>query len=415
MIFLLIYWFLFVFSAMALLNCIGAAATIGWRFRLESRDSSQGRPVASLSMIVPLKGADAFTAAHLHALVESRVDVPVEFLFALESTHDPAFVVCQQVQEQHREKDIRVIVTGPAAGRMGKQHNLAVASRHARYEAIGSMDADVLVEPDTLAVGLRYLALPQTGVAYFLPAYVGPGPTGGLLVALYANYYYQLYMGALALSINAPFITGALWFMRQTTLHLIGGLEQFGLTVSDDAAIGRAIRQHHLRNVLIPRTVSIPFEQLDLLHGGMHLLKWMALLRAEGVLTFLAILLLWHPILWAGLTFLVGLLLVGIHHPALIAGAVLLVGALLGRLGSAFLLNRRVYALPGRRSLCWLPVYELLAVPILFGKGFFQLTVHWRGRRYRLGRHARILEVSEQEGDSSSPHGSHGSDRVKPG
>ncbi len=401
MIFLLIYWFLFFLSAMALLDCIAAAATIGWRFRQAAQDLSQGRPVSSLSMIVPLKGVDDFTAAHLNALVESRVDVPVEFLFALESAHDPAFVVCQQVQEHRGEKDIRLIVSGSAAGRMGKQHNLAVASQQARYEAIGSMDADVLVEPDTLAVGLRYLALPQTGVAYFLPAYVGPGPTGGLLVALYSNYYYQLYMGALALSRNAPFITGALWFMRKTTLHLIGGLEQFGLTVSDDAAIGRAIRKQNLRNVLIPRTVRIPFEQLDLLRGRNHLLKWIAMLRAEGVLTFLTILLLWHPILWSCITFLVGLLLLGVHQPALIAGAVLLVGALLGRPGSAFLLNRRVYTLPGLRSLWLLPVYELLAVPILFGKGFFQRTISWRGRRYHLGRHGMIQEVREQEGGSS--------------
>ncbi len=401
MIFLFIYGFLFFLSSMALLGCIAAAATIWWRCSLAAQDLSQRTPVSSLSMIVPLKGVDAFTAAHLNALVESRVDVPVEFLFALESAHEPAFVVCQQVQEQHSEKDIRLIVSGSAAGRMGKQHNLAVASQQARYEAIGSMDADVLVEPDTLAVGLRALALPQTGVAYFLPAYTGPGPTGGLLVALYSNYYYQLYMGTVALSSNAPFITGALWFMRQTTLQLIGGLEQFGLTVSDDAAIGRAIRKHHLRNVLIPHTVRIPFEQLNLLRGGKHLLKWMAMLRAEGVLTFLTILLSWHPILWSCLTFLLGLLLFGIHQPALIAGAAFLVGVLLGRLGSAFLLNRRVYALPGLRSLWLLPVYELLAVPILYGKGVFQRTIHWRGRRYRLGRHGMIQEVREQEGGSS--------------
>ena len=94
MIFLLIYWFLFVLSSLALLDCIVAAATIGWRYRLAADDLSHGMPASSLSMIVPLKGVDAFTAAHLNALVESRVDVPVEFLFALESAHDPAFVVC---------------------------------------------------------------------------------------------------------------------------------------------------------------------------------------------------------------------------------------------------------------------------------------------------------------------------------
>src|SRR6266568_1555840 len=365
MLFLFIYWLFFFISTVALLGCLAASTTMGLRFREVIQNTSYREPVSSLSMIVPLKGADDFTVSHLNALVESVVDVPVEYLLTMESIHDPAYAVCQQVKEEHPNKDIRVVLSGPALGRMGKQHNLAVATQQARYEVIGSMDADVLVEPDTLAVGLQYVALSRTGVAYFLPAYSGPGPTGGLLVALYSNYYYQLYMGALALSSNAPFITGALWFMRKTTRHLIGGLEQFGLTVSDDAAIGRAILKHKLRNVLIPRTVRIPFEQLGLLQGGNHLLKWMAMLRAEGVLTFLTILLSWHPILWSCITFLVGLLLFGPHQPALISGAVLLVCALLVRLASAFLLNRRVYALPGLHSLCLLPVYELLAVPIL--------------------------------------------------
>ncbi len=96
-----------------------------------------------------------------------------------------------------------------------------------------------------------------------------------------------------------------------------------------------------------------------------------------------------------------GLLLFGTHQPALISGAVLLVCALLVRLASAFLLNRRVYALPGLRSLWLLPVYELLAMPILFRKGVSKRTIHWRGRRYRPGRHGMIQALSEQEGGSS--------------
>jgi hypothetical protein len=280
---------------------------------------------------------------------------------------------------------------------MGKQHNLAAATLQARYEAIGSMDADVMVESDTLAVGLRYVSLSRTGVAYFLPAYCGPGPTGGLLVALYSNYYYQLYMGALALNVNAPFITGALWLTRKASVQQIGGLEQFGLTVSDDAAIGKAILQQKLKNVLIPRIVRIPFEQVDLSGGGKHLLKWMAMLRSEGIPTFLMILLSWHPILWSFLTFIVGILLFGSHKPYLLYGAVLLVLALLVKLASAFTLNRRIYSTSGLRNLLFLPMYELVAVPLLFGRGFFQRTIEWRGRRYLLGRHGVIQAMTEQE------------------
>ncbi len=399
--FLFIYCLLFITSTFALLGCVAASTTMVLRFRESAKDTSHIEPVSSLSMIVPLKGADDYTLSHLNALVESVLDIPVEYLFVLESANDPAIVVCQKVKEEHPEKDIRVILSGPAAGRMGKEHNLAVATQEARFEAIGSMDADVLVEPDTLAVGLRYLALPGTGVAYFLPAYYGPGPIGGLLVALYSNYYYQLYMGALALISNAPFITGALWLMRKAILHKIGGLRQFSLTVSDDAAIGRAILKQKLRNVLIPRTVRIPFEQLDLVRGEKHLLKWMAMLRAEGIPTFLAILISWHPILWSFVTFIVGILLFGPHKQYVTYGAVLLFSALIVKLASAFSLNRRIYRIPGLRYLFLLPAYELFAVPIIFGKGLFQRTIEWRGRHYRLGPHGMIQTVSEQEVVSS--------------
>ena len=394
---LIIYWLFFFMSAVALFSCMAVSITMGLRFRDVIQNTSDRASVPSLSMIVPLKGADYFTASHLTALIESVVDVPVEYLFTMESINDPAFAVCQQVKEEHPDRDIRVILSGPAIGRMGKQHNLDVATQQARYETIGSMDADVLVNSDTLAVGLRYIALSSTGVAYFLPAYSGPGPTGGLLVSLYSNYYYQLYMGALALMVNAPFITGALWLMRKGILQQIGGLQQFSLTVSDDAAIGKAILQQNLKNVLIPRTVRIPFEQVNLLDGGKHLLKWMAMLRSEGILTFLAILVSWHPILWAFITFIIGILLFGSHEQYLTYGTVLLIAALFVKLASALLLTRRIYSFSGIQNLFFLPAYELVAVPILFSKGLFQRTIEWRGRRYRLGRNGVIKSMTEQK------------------
>jgi hypothetical protein len=213
-----------------------------------------------------------------------------------------------------------------------------------------------------------------------------------LLVALYSNYYYQLYMGALALSTRAPFITGALWLMSKTTLSTIGGLEQFCLTVSDDAAIGQAVARHHLRNVLVPRTVTIPFERLSLFGGSKHLLKWLALLRAEGIFIYLSIFLMWHPVFWSGVTLIVGVFLLGLQSLALLVGVLLFALALVTRLASAFLLNRRVYSFRGMRFLPWVGVYELVAVPLLFVRGFFQKSIEWRGRRYRIARHGIIKE-----------------------
>ncbi len=390
-----VYWFFCVVSILAQVACVIASVSMVKGFREHRHQTPHREALLSLSMIVPIKGVHEAMEAHLDALVVSELQATVEYLFAIEASDDPALEICQAVMKRHPEKDIHLVLTGPAQGRMGKQHNLAVAVEQARYEAIGSMDADVLVEPDTLARGLRYLGVTGTGVAYFLPCYKDPRPSGGLLIALYNNYSYQLYMGALALTINAPFITGALWLMSKVTVQTLGGLGQFGLTVSDDAAIGRAIVKHHLRNVLVPCTVTLPCEHLSLVGGAKQLLKWLALLRAEGLLTYLSIVLMWHPLFWSGITLISGVLLFGLQSFALLIGVILFITALATRWSSAIVLNRRVYSLAGTTGLAWLVIYELVAVPLLFLKGVFQQQIAWRGRRYRLGRHGRIKHVTD--------------------
>jgi len=388
-----VYWLFCAVSILAQVACVVASVSMVKGFRERRHQTPHREALLSLSMIVPIKGVHEAMEAHLDALVASELQAPVEYLFAIESSDDPALEICQAVMKRHPEKDIHLVLTGPAQGRMGKQHNLAVAVEQARYEAIGSMDADVLVEPDTLARGLRYLGIAGTGVAYFLPCYKGPGPSGGLLIALYNNYFYQLYMGALALTINAPFITGALWLMSKATVQTLGGLGQFGLTVSDDAVIGRAVVKHHLRNVLVPCAITLSCEHLSLVGGAKQLLKWLALLRAEGLLTYLSIMLVWHPLLWSGITVMSSMLLFGLQSFALLIGVILFITALVTRWSSAFVLNRWVYSLAGTTGLVWLVIYELVAMPLLFLKGIFQLQIVWRGRRYHLGRHGVIKHV----------------------
>lgn len=381
----------------SLLGLGAAMATLmlGRAFRAASAVAPPSGPLLPLSMIVPIKGADAHTEEHLNALIASALDGEVEYLFAMESADDSAYAVCQRVMAGNPDRTIRIVITGPAGARMGKQHNLAVALREARYEAIGSMDADVLVAPDTLAAALRALDAQNAGVVYCLPCYQGPGPAGGTLVALYTNYYFAANMGALALRGNQEFIIGSLWLTTRTTVAKIGGLEQFGATVSDDGAIGRAVAAIGRTNTLLPRAVRIPYETENLLGGARHLLKWLAMLRAEGLPVYLVILLSWHPILWAALG-LVGMILLRPANPLyLIYAVVVLLVAVVFRVVTAYQLDCWVYRQrSGLRPLLLIP-YELVAVPILFSIGLFRHTIVWRGRRYRIGRHGIILAVGD--------------------
>lgn len=397
--------------ALVALPCLAATTVVALRFRPESGTSESDTPTGAtgLSVVVPIKGIDAHTESNLDALFSSRVPVPVEYLIAMESADDPAYDVTTRVQQRHPDVASSIVISGPAGSRMGKQHNLAAGVAQARYDTIASMDADVKVDPDTLAVGLAHLGRPDAGVAYFLPQYVGPGPLGGLLVALYSNYYYQLNMASLALSSNAGFITGGLWLMSDQARRRIGDLSQFGTTVSDDAAIGRAVVAAGLRTILIPRTVRIRYENLGLAAGARHVLKWLTLLRAEGLPTYLAIAGSWHPLLLAAIAAVVAVLAgVGVA-PALLAVAAVV--AL--RLVSGLVLHARAYGWRGVGAIAWLPVYELLAVPVLYARGLFARELTWRGRRYRIGRGGTILSATDaaQPGPPSTPAESEGSAR----
>lgn len=384
-------------SFVGIAGCLAATVLLAKAFRQVGAGSSAQNPSTPLplSMIVPIKGTDAHTEEHLNALVSSTLDSEVEYLFAMESEDDPAYAVCQRVITHHPERLVRIVITGPAGVRMGKQHNLAVALGEARYEAIGSMDADVLAAPDTLAAALHALNAPCAGVVYCLPCYQGPGPAGGALVALYTNYYFAPNMGALALRRNQEFIIGSLWLTTKATLIKIGGLEQFGATVSDDGAIGRAVATIGRSNTLLPRTVRIPYEKENLWGGARHLLKWLAMLRAEGPPIYLIILLSWHPILWAALG-LVGMVLLRPSNPVYLVIAVAgLLGAIAFRVVTAYQLDRWVYyQRSGFRPFLLIP-YEMVAVPILFGIGLFRRTIVWRGQRYRIGRQGAILASAD--------------------
>lgn len=357
-------------------------------------DSSGQRAADGLSLIVPIKGADEHTEGLLTALVQSALSRPVEYVFAMESADDPAYPVCERVAAANPDRAVRVVLTGTPDGLMGKQHNLAVASRQARYPLIGSMDADVLVDHTTLATLTAELDTPGTGTAFALPYYRGDAPAGGTIVSVYTNYYFIPYMGAWAATGTAPFIIGALWVGRHEILQQAGGFGQFGRTVSDDAIIGQSVRRLGLRNRLARATVAMPAENLDLKGGVRHLSKWLGMLRAEGIPALLATLGMWYPLFWAALAAVVAALSGG----RFMTPSLWLLGAVAAlRCAWAVTLNMAVYRTKPLRHVGALLAYELLAPLLLVVPALFRDTIEWKGRRYRIGKGGRILEMTEQQ------------------
>src|SRR5690606_17403853 len=85
-----------------------------------------------ISVLVPLKGAAPGLRGRLERLLAAGRPTD-QFVFAMESTDDPAHAVCLAIREEHPGRDIAIAVSGPPGERMGKQHNLAAAATVAKH------------------------------------------------------------------------------------------------------------------------------------------------------------------------------------------------------------------------------------------------------------------------------------------
>jgi len=390
-----LFWIMSVSSVIGLLGALAAALRLFRYFRApvpENKPPHRTR-FLSLSVAVPLKGMRPGYEGSLRALLKSRLDIPVEYLFVMETETDPAYDFCLQLQVEHPDLDIRVLLSGPAQDRMGKQHNLTAAAAAARHEVFCSMDADVLPGADTLQHALNSLEASADGSVFFLPGYETGARLGCKLVAAYTNQFFSLYIGSMAAGGTPAFTIGSLWMMSHETLAGIGGLDQFTAVVTDDAAIGRAVVQAGGTNTLCRAALRLQTEPLSLGAGVQQLLKWVVMLRAEGLPGYLAILWLWHPVLFATGAAISGILLGGTFSAA---GLALLLLWMIVRASIVYRMNRELYRWNSPLSnLGAVFIYEILAAPLLFATGCFKRTLVWGGRRDGIGK-GGVMRFVEQ-------------------
>lgn len=357
-----------------------------WRHCSTAAALPHERP--ALSLLMPLKGVAPGLEQRLEALA-GETGSDDQLIFAMETPADPAHGVVHAFRAAHPDRDIELVISGPAGASMGKQHNLAAALTRARHEVIAFLDDDVEPDAANLAEAAHMALQPGTGAAFAVPYYAPGAPLGGALVAAYTNYGFAPNMGSLALGGAPRFIIGGFWATTRRALGSIGGLEPFARTVSDDAAIGQAFSAAGLTNRVLRHTVRLAPEQLDFAGGTRHLLKWLTLLRAEGIGTFLAVALVWNSLALA-----VAAAVVAYFSASAAFDTVNLVAriVIITRIGVVLGLNHGAYrSLRLADHLPAMLLYEGFIAPWLFLAAAFRRHIVWRGRRYLIGRGGEIL------------------------
>ena len=232
-----------VVSAM-LLVLWACVAVNAWHFG-RRRPMPAGK-VLPMTMIKPVKGLDDALVAGLESIVASDPERALELIVAIESEDDPAYPAARAFAARHQDRDVKVLITGPSRGRMGKAHNMIEAYRAAKHPRVIFSDADTeatdgLVRRTSEAFTQGYEAV------FALPFHRrAPGP-GGFLFQVAFNHGFGVgaalswYLGAFR------FAAGAWMAYTKEAIDRSGGLEPVAHAIADDFAISVRARRRGAR------------------------------------------------------------------------------------------------------------------------------------------------------------------------
>lgn len=335
------------------------------------------RSLLPMTIIKPVRGLDEEMRENFETIVAADPGGSLQILIAVETEEDPACAVARDFALAHPERDISIVLTGPAGDRMGKIHNMIEAFPKAKHRFVIFSDADTKTTQGLLAETSEAFRGGHDAV-YALPCHAAARGLGGLCFTVAFNHFFGL-SAALAYRLGFfHFYAGAWMAYTKEALEKAGGLGQFAHIIADDASIGLKVSASGARKALLPMPVVVSETGTRFPEAFVHLVKWCTMGRWMMPWIYFSIPLL-NPGLWALLCWLWG---EAAGKEAL--GRGLLGAYAFSRVAVGWIQDKIV----ARKTMAW-PCYLILAVAdlgsLIFWAAGLRRRLLWRGRLYRLG------------------------------
>jgi len=368
-------------AALGIVYTVLAGALIG---RFFARTTSEPTSFPPVTIVKPLHGDEWTLLSNLSSFCQQDYPGPLQFLFGVHDSEDPALQTVEQLRLLHPEAHITVVADARLYGPNRKMSNILNMLPEAQHDVLVFADSDVSVGPSYLRNVIGELQKP--GVGLVTCVYRGQPDPGfwPRLSAKATNYQFlPSVVTGLAFGMARPCF-GQTIAMRRETLEKIGGFAQFVHHLAEDHAIGEAVRMIGEKVVIPPFTVSHACVESSAAKLIAHELRWSRTIRIIDPIGHLGSALI-HPLAFAWLT-------VAFSGGAAWAWPLAAV-ALLARLA---LKVQSDHALrQAHRDLWLLPFWDIVSF-LIFVASFFSTRVIWRGFSFRVDGDGLLSPVQDE-------------------
>jgi ceramide glucosyltransferase len=330
-------------------------------------------PPPGVTLLKPLKGADAETAQCLRSWFEQDYAGEVQILFGVSTKDDPVCAVVRDLIVAHPECQAQLVVCGDLIGPNAKVSKLAHLERLARHDLLIVSDADVRVPPYFLAQVVAPLQSGDVGLVNCFYRLAQPSNVAMRweAFAVNADFWSQVLQARSLKSLD--FALGAAMATTRAQLSRIGGFVALADYLADDYQLGQQIARRGGPIALCPVVVECWSAPMTWAEVWRHQLRWARTIRAcQPVSYFFSILsnaTLW-PLLWA------------VSRPSILTGVAAGI-CLLSRMSSGLYCERKLTQSLDWQSLWLAPSKDLLQV-LIWAAAYLSNDVVWRGERLRL-------------------------------